>query len=101
MESLCRLFEQGDPNGRFASLVMIALKDGRIFNSGLVDGGLRFPPSEWNEERMTHKFRWLAEYVLEAQSVDELQNLLLDFNALPSVRQLTRELSGNRRKEVQ
>lgn len=101
MENLCRLFEQGDPNGRFASVVTIALKDGRIFNSGLVDGGLRFPPSEWNEERMTHKFRWLAEYVLEAQSVDELQNLLLDFNALPSVRQLTRELSGNRRKEVQ
>ena len=29
MERLCELFEQGDPNGRFASTVTITLKDGR------------------------------------------------------------------------
>ena len=43
MERLCKLFEQGDPEGRFASAVTITLKDGREYRSGLVDGGLAFP----------------------------------------------------------
>ena len=34
MERLCRLFEQGDPSGRFASTVTITLQDGREFHSG-------------------------------------------------------------------
>jgi 2-methylcitrate dehydratase PrpD len=100
MESLCRLFEQGDPNGRFASVVTISLKDGRVFNSGMVDGGLRFPPSDWNKERMADKFRWLANHVLDAQSVESTLDMLFHFDTLSTVRQLTGQLSGNRRKEA-
>ena len=58
MERLCRLFEQGDPSGRFASTVTITLRDGRKFDSGVVDGGLRFPQPGWDEARMEDKFRW-------------------------------------------
>jgi 2-methylcitrate dehydratase PrpD len=101
MESLCRLFEQGDPNGRFASVVTISLKNGRVFNSGMVDGGLRFPPSDWNQERMVDKFRWLANHVLDAQSVESTLDVLFHFDTLSTVRQLTGQLSGNRRKEAQ
>jgi hypothetical protein len=92
MEELCRLFEQGDPKGRFASVVTITLKDGRSFNSGLVDGGLRFPPFGWDEARMADKFHWLANYVLDRGTVDETLDLLLHFEELSNVRQLTHKL---------
>jgi 2-methylcitrate dehydratase PrpD len=98
MEGLCRLFEQGDPNGRFASVVTITLKSGQTFNSGLVDGGLRFPPSAWDEGRMADKFRWLANYVLDVSTVDETLDMLFHFEELLNVRQLTENLSGTTQK---
>jgi 2-methylcitrate dehydratase PrpD len=92
MEELCRLFEQGDPKGRFASVVTITMKNGQTFHSGIVDGGLRFPPSGWDEERMSDKFHWLANYVLDAGTVDETMDLLYHFEELSNVRQLTEKL---------
>ena len=94
METLCRLFEQGDPQGRFASLVTITLKDGRAFSSGLVDGGLRFPPSGWDEGRMADKFRWLAGFVLQPAHVDEVLATLWRFDQLADIRSLTGRLAG-------
>jgi 2-methylcitrate dehydratase PrpD len=98
MEALCRLFEQGDPKGRFASVVTITLKNGQTFNSGLVDGGLRFPPSAWDEGRMADKFHWLANYVLVANTVDQTLDLLFHFEQLSSVRQLTHKLFGTQKR---
>jgi 2-methylcitrate dehydratase PrpD len=92
MENLRRLFEQGDPSGRFASQVTITLKDGRSYHSGLVDGGLRFPPLGWDRERMTDKFRWLAGFVLAPGQTDEVLETLWRFDQLPDVRELTRQL---------
>jgi 2-methylcitrate dehydratase PrpD len=94
MERLSQLFEQGDPAGRFASKVTIALRDGREFHSGLVDGGLRFPQPEWDEARMSDKFRWLAGFVLEEKRVDDLLDLLWKFDQVKDVRQFTRDLAG-------
>lgn len=88
MERLCRLFEQGDPAGRFANIVTITLDDGREFCSGLVDGGLRFPQPGWDEARMTEKLRWMTGFVLAEQRIDALANLLWRFETVPSVRGL-------------
>lgn len=99
MEELCRLFEQGDPQGRFASVVTITLKNGQIFNSGIVDGGLRFPPSAWDEGRMADKFRWLANSVLDESTVDEMLDLLVHLEELSNVRQLTQKLIGTPQKQ--
>ena len=87
MERLCRLFEQGDPAGRFASTVTITLHDGREFYSGLVDGGLRFPQPGWDEARMMEKFRWMTGFVLAEERIDTLANLLWRFETVPSVRE--------------
>jgi 2-methylcitrate dehydratase PrpD len=76
MERLCRLFEQGDPAGRFASKVTITLRDGRSFDSGLVDGGLRFPQPDWDEARMGDKFRWVVGFVLAEARIDALLTIL-------------------------
>ena len=88
MERLCRLFEQGDPSGRFASTVTITLQDGREFHSGVVDGGLRFPQPGWDEARMEDKFRWMTGFVLPAERLDALVKLLWCFETMPSVRKL-------------
>jgi 2-methylcitrate dehydratase PrpD len=88
MERLCQLFEQGDPAGRFASIVTITLHDGREFNSDLVDGGLRFPQPGWDEARMEDKFRWMAGFVLEEGRVDRLADMLRRFEAVPNMREL-------------
>ena len=100
LEELCRLFEQGDPKGRFASVVTTTLKNGQIFNSGMVDGGLRFPPSGWDEERMADKFRWLANYVLGVSAIEETLDMLSGFDKLSNIRQLTERISGTSRNEV-
>jgi len=88
MERLCRLFEQGDPAGRFASTVTITLHNRREFYSGLVDGGLRFPQPGWDEARMEDKFRWAAGFVLDQPSIDALAQRLWRFEMTPSVREL-------------
>jgi 2-methylcitrate dehydratase PrpD len=88
MERLCRLFEQGDPGGRFASTVTITLQDGREFHSGVVDGGLRFPQPGWDEARMEDKFRWAAGFVLDQPCIDTLVEMLWCFEMIPSVREL-------------
>jgi 2-methylcitrate dehydratase PrpD len=93
MESLRRLFEQGDPRGRFASRVTITLNDGRSFHSGLVDGGLRFPPVGWDRERMSNKFRWLASFVLSPGQTDETLETLWRFDQIKDVRELTSKIS--------
>jgi 2-methylcitrate dehydratase PrpD len=92
LESLCRLFEQGDPRGRFASRVTITLNDGRNFHSGLVDGGLRFPPVRWDRERMSNKFRWLAGFVLSPERTDEILDILWRFDQVKDVQELTRQM---------
>ena len=43
LNELCRLFEAGDPRGRFASEVTLVLTDGRELKSGLTEGALSFP----------------------------------------------------------
>jgi 2-methylcitrate dehydratase PrpD len=88
MERLCRLFEQGDPSGRFASTVTITLQDDREFHSGVVDGGLRFPQPGWDEPRMEEKFRWAAGFVLDQSRIDALVEMLWRFEMIPSVRDL-------------
>jgi 2-methylcitrate dehydratase PrpD len=88
MERLTKLFEQGDPEGRFASVVTIRLRDGRALHSGIVDGGLRFPQPGWDESRMDAKFRWMAGFVLDETRVRALSELVWRFDRTGRARQL-------------
>jgi len=92
IERLYQLFEQGDSEGRFASKVTVTLQDGRTFASGLVDGGLRFPQAGWDEAKMSDKFRWLANFVLEPDRVPPLLDKLWQFEQEPDVRAFVRAL---------
>ncbi len=94
MESLRILFEQGSPLGRFASKVTITLNDGRELRSGIVDGGLRFPPVGWDRALMADKFRWLAGMVLPSMDVEEILGTLWRFEQVADVRILTRRLQA-------
>ncbi len=93
LEHLRELFEQGDPRGRFAGRVVITLADGREVDSGLVDSGLSFPPSGWDQERMSHKFEWLAATVLPETDVQPVLETLWRFERLTNVREWTSGLA--------
>jgi len=92
LNELRRLYEKGDPRGRFASRVTIAIKDGQEFNSGLVEGGLSFPQSGWDERKMEDKFCWLVSHVLDKARASELTGLAWQFDQVPNVQELTRML---------
>jgi 2-methylcitrate dehydratase PrpD len=64
MNELRRLFELGNPKGRFASSVELVLESGDTVTSGLIDGGFTYPPRGWDRAKMEEKFHWLVDPVL-------------------------------------
>jgi 2-methylcitrate dehydratase PrpD len=89
LNELCRLYEQGDPRGRFASRVTVVLQDGTSLESGLVDEGSRFPNPPWEQERLEEKFRWLTGHVLDEARREQVLQMAWRFEAVPDVRDLT------------
>ena len=73
---------------RMHSAVEITLQDGRTFDSGIVERAA----DEWDEGSLEQKFRWLVGHIMEPQRVDRLVRLVEDFENLPSVRELTKQL---------
>lgn len=92
LNELRRLYETGDPRGRFASIVTIKLKDGREYTSGMKDGGMALTAKEWTLEMMTDKFRWLAANVMEPDKIDEILEMAWHLDEIGSVRELTEKL---------
>jgi 2-methylcitrate dehydratase PrpD len=86
---LCRLYEIGDPRGRFSGAVTIRLKNGQEFSSGRVDSEEAYPPTSWNKKRIDEKFRWLASFVLDAPRTEIVLELLWHFDEVKNVRELT------------
>lgn len=83
---LCRLFKEGDPRGRFASEVTFFLENGTILESGLTEGGLSYPPTGWNREKMEGKFRWLVEPLIGDARTDKLIDMIWSFEQLSDIR---------------
>ena len=90
LDELRRLFEQGDPRGRFASEVTLELEDGSSLSSGRVDGGLSFPQPGWDEQVMEEKFHWLVDPVLGSARAGRLVELVRGLETPGSVRELIR-----------
>jgi 2-methylcitrate dehydratase PrpD len=90
LNELCRLLHKGDARGRFASRVTLFLDDGRRLDSGLVDGGLSYPPVGWDRARMEEKVHWLVDPVLGVNRTDELNELVWSFDAQGDLTELVR-----------
>lgn len=89
LNELCRLHAQGDPRGRFASVVTITLKDGRSLCSGLQDSGLKFPAPKWTRGMMADKFIWLAAPVLKKALADEVLEMAWEIDNIGPVSKIT------------
>jgi 2-methylcitrate dehydratase PrpD len=96
LNELCRLFAQGDPRGRFASRVTFVLEDRTRLDSGLVDGGLSYPPVGWDRERMEEKFHWLVDPVLGLRRADRLIDLVWSFEDQRDLAELIRATLVNK-----
>jgi 2-methylcitrate dehydratase PrpD len=88
LNELCRLLHKGDIRGRFASRVTIILDDGKRLDSGLVDGGLSYPPVGWDRVRMEEKFHWLVDPLLGRRRADELTEIVWSFEKQAGVAEL-------------
>jgi len=94
LNELVRLYEKGDPRGRFASRVAIHLADGRVVRSGLVDEGSKFPNPVWERERMEEKFRWVVGSVLDEAGVARVLEVAWQVDALGDVGELVEVCEG-------
>jgi len=92
LNELRRLYEIGDPRGRFASIVTIKLKDGKEYSSGLKDGGMTMSDQNWTREMMAEKFRWLSATVLDTATADEIIDMAWHLDEFDSVKELTDKL---------
>jgi 2-methylcitrate dehydratase PrpD len=92
LNELRRLYEIGDPRGRFASIVTIRLKDGKSYSSGLKDGGMTMAAQNWTPTMMADKFRWLGQTVLEPSQIEEILALAWNLDELENVSTLTEKL---------
>lgn len=70
--------------GRFVGRTQVWLTDGRSFDSGIV-GRHAY---EWDAAALEEKFRWLTAFVLEDRRIDQLVQLVRDFENVPSVHDL-------------
>lgn len=89
MNELERLALEGDPRGRFASRVVVRLRDGRELDSGVVEGDINYPQRCWDEESLERKFQCLAGTVLSPEQTDQVVAMVREIDALPDVSGLT------------
>jgi 2-methylcitrate dehydratase PrpD len=89
MNELYRLASLGDPRGKFVSAVTIELHDGRVLDSGPVEGTIKFPQQHWDAQGLQDKFRWLAGHVLDEERIDALIELIAHLEQVGNVRTLT------------
>jgi 2-methylcitrate dehydratase PrpD len=89
LNELYRLACQGDPRGRYASKVIVELRNGPTLETGQVEGEINFPQQTWDDESLEEKFRWLAGHVLEEERIDALIEMIWRFENAPDVQELT------------
>jgi 2-methylcitrate dehydratase PrpD len=90
-EELNRLYRpifEGREGGIGGSRVIIYLDDDRILDSGLVSDSCRIEASG-DEERLEEKFRWLTSFVIDGNRINDLLDMLWNFDALRNVNELT------------
>ena len=80
-------FEDGD-EGYSPGRVIIRPEDGRALDSGMVTDACRIA-AHGDEERLEEKFRWLTGYVLEQERIDQLLEMLWNFDEVSDVSELT------------
>ncbi len=90
MNDLYRRALAGEPDGKFANVVTITLRDGRVLCSGVVEAAeIKYPQSCWDMPALEEKFRRVAGRVLDAPRVEALVEMVHHFEDLPDVRALT------------
>jgi 2-methylcitrate dehydratase PrpD len=89
LNELYRLACEGDPRGKYASKVIVKLRDGRALETGQVEGEINFPQRTWDDETLEDKFRGLTGHVLEEERIDALIEMIWRFERIPDVRELT------------
>ncbi len=89
LNDLYRRAQQGDPTGRYASVVTITLHDGQAFRSGMVEGEINYPQAGWDAERVEAKFSWLGGRVLDSERLAQVLSVGRKMDGVATVAALT------------
>jgi 2-methylcitrate dehydratase PrpD len=82
----------GDPDGQYTSRVWVTLANSTVLDSGDVTTSHDYGAGR-DEEELSAKFRWLVEDVIDEQLADKLIEMVLSFEAVSDVRDLTALIS--------
>ena len=85
LNELRQLYDIGDAGGKFAGEVNITLKDGRVLESGRIEGGLGFPAVGWDREVMENKFHWLVDPLLGKERTNNIIETVWNFDELKRI----------------
>ena len=92
LNKLHELFKNGDKHGRFAGRVEMILKDGTEVDSGIVDAGISFSQPVWTRQLMEEKFRYLMEFVMEQDRINQLIEMIWQFEKVKNLSEFMRLL---------
>jgi len=90
---LYQLCEVGDPEGKDAARVTIELMNGQKIVSGL-SYIQTYAEQNWNRDRMEKKFRWLLAEIFPGSAINQLIEMIWNFDKLEHVSELTTVLSN-------
>ncbi len=74
--------------GKLCARVEVDLADGQSFDSGYV----KLTSITWDEKSLEDKFRWLAGFVLQQETINELVRMVWDMENVPTVKKLVEHL---------
>jgi 2-methylcitrate dehydratase PrpD len=92
LNSLYRLSEANDPEGKDAAVVSIYMTDGGKIESGLVNNPC-YPQPGWDRAKMEEKFRWLAQHLLTPKGIEQVTELAWHLDDVGDVREFTRAVT--------
>jgi 2-methylcitrate dehydratase PrpD len=78
---------KGDPEGRYASRVVITIVDGTQFDSGVYSFSHDYGAG-WDADRVAEKFRWLVQDVVADDVKESLVEMALAFDKVADVKEL-------------
>jgi len=90
---LYQLCEVGDPEGRDAARVTIELMNGQKIESGLAHIPI-YAEQAWDRDRVERKFRWLLEDSFHESAINQLVEIIWNFDKLRDVSKLTSLISA-------
>jgi len=84
---------KGEEEGMFGSSVEIRMNNGEVYDSGVVEGNLKYPQPGWSKKRVKNKFIELTSNVVGTRNAKKMTELIFSLSNIESVEEITSRAS--------